>query len=196
MGSTTIAVVVFVLFWVVVFYFLLSTPGKRYRSLVQVFDNGSVKVQPSSTGIEGLFRGRPARIYEWKASARGSSETVFRISCTAPLSFRAIRLPKTVINYGAVPAKGSTGDPDLDKDYGITTPDPDRFNAWVQRPENKHALMSLTAAATPGAHCWVNAGDGCVLWSSGLNMWQLKPETVKPVLERMEAFACALEKPA
>jgi len=197
-GTKVIVVIAFLLVVGGLIYYLNTASARKFRSLVELLDKGSVIVQPSVRvlRVEGRFRGRQAQVYHQKLGGR--SETIFRLACSSPLLFGARKLlkvgPLTQL-YRAEYAKVPAGDPELDEDYGFTSPHPDRFKAWVLRPENKQALKTVTQEVTRGEVCRVEVAAGCILWT-GLNMWQIKPETAKPVLERLDAFARTLERSA
>jgi hypothetical protein len=190
-----IALVIFLLVFGGLIYYFSTAPVRKLRSIVELLDKNSVKVQPSLrfSGVEGSFHGRQAQIF----TVRGANELIFKLSSSTPLRFGAAKLPKMgplTQNWRAVYAKMPVGDQELDAEYGFTSPEPARFKTWVLRPENKQAIKSVTPTTKNWEFCRVEAGNGWVLWAGPLSVWQVKPETVKPVLERLEAFARTVER--
>lgn len=196
MSESTIAVLGFLLVSGGIIYFLSASGKRKFKSLLQVLDKGGTNLQfgRSVQRVEGRFSGRRAQIYA--QGGRGGNEIIFGLACSSPLRFVAVELPKLgplTQFYRAEYSKVLTGDPGLDADFGFSSPDPERFKAWVVRPENNQAIRTIARTATRGVECRVEAVEGWVRWT-GLNMWQFKPETTRPVLERLNAFAGILER--
>ncbi len=193
-----VAVVVMLLFGGLAYYFT-QTERKGFRSLGELFDERSAKVQRGPK-VEGHFRGRQAQVYT--SGRRKPSELIITLSCSSPLRFGAAKMPRRgdlsreTLLYRLEYSKVPVGDPELDGDYGFTSPDPDAFKAWLLRPDSKKAIKSVLVTNKDFEACRIESGSGWVSWRGPLNVFKINVEAMRPVLERLDAFARTLEGPS
>lgn len=177
-------------------YYFSQTEQRGFRSLGELFDERSAKVQRGPK-VEGHFGGRQAQVYT--SGSRKPAELIITLSCSSPLRFGAAKMPRLgdlgreTLLYRLEYAKLPVGDPELDGDYRFTSPDPDAFKAWLLRPDIMKAIKSVLVTNKDFDICRIESAAGWVLWRGPLNISQINVETMRPILERLDAFVRTLE---
>lgn len=182
-------------------YYFNQSEQRGLRSLGELFDERSTEIQrgPVQRGpkVAGHFGGRLAQIYT--SGIRKPPELMVALSCTSPLRFGAAQMPRlgdlgrATLLFRLEYAKLPVGDPELDAAYGFTSPDPEAFKAWLLRPDSQTAIKSVLGTNKDFDVCRIESAAGWVVWSGPLNVFRIKVETIRPVLERLDAFARTLE---
>lgn len=175
----------------------------KFQLMQQLIDPGSTVW--SGPQIRGSFRGRELNGYRRNEligiTQRGGTngKTIVEFRCASPLQFTAFTFPALpplaeLLHLGS--PRVALGDAHVDGRFGFASPDPESFQRWIGKPENKEVLIQFLSTMPPSRRQRFRLR---VEGKLQLNMpeylfFKMSSDRIRQLLEGLDSVACRLEK--